>query len=408
MEDLEALGFHLVGYGCTTCIGNSGPLPEHIKSAIHEGNLITANLLSGNRNFEGRISPDSVASYLASPPLVVAYALAGSVRINLHTEPIGVAKDGKEVYLKDIWPTSQEIHEVIRNNLTPEMFVSQYDDVFTGTQEWQAIPISEKTTYDWEETSSYIKLPPFFQNFSKEAPSLEDATGARCLAILPDSTTTDHISPAGAIPADSPAGKYLLAKDVAEAQFNSFGSRRGNHEVMMRGTFGNIRIKNQMLQGVEGGFTKLPDGEVVPIYDAAMWYAEQNIPLIVFAGKEYGTGSSRDWAAKGTLLLGVKAVIAESYERIHRSNLIGMGVLPLEFAEGTSWKSLQLSGEETYDLQGVTQMKPRSRVDLIIHRKDGEKMSVPLTVRIDTETEWEYYHHQGILAYVLRQKMTNS
>jgi len=408
MEDLEYLGFHLAGYGCTTCIGNSGPLPERIKQAIHEGNLITANVLSGNRNFEGRINPDSVASYLASPPLVVAYALAGSVRMNLHTEPLGVDKDGNNVYLKDIWPSSQEIHEVIRNNLTPDMFISQYGDVFTGTEEWRAIPISENTTYDWEEDSTYIKLPPFFQDFSKEPPALEDITGARCLAILPDSTTTDHISPAGAIPADSPAGKSLLAKGVTEEQFNSFGSRRGNHEVMMRGTFGNIRIKNQMLPGVEGGFTKLPDGEVVPIFDAARYYADNNIPLIILAGKEYGTGSSRDWAAKGTLLLGVKAVIAESYERIHRSNLIGMGVLPLEFTEGMSWNSLNLTGEETYDIQGITQLKPRGKVDMIIHRKDGESKSVPLTVCIDTETEWEYYFHLGILAYVLRQKMANS
>lgn len=408
MEDLEYLGFHLVGYGCTTCIGNSGPLPKPIKHAIHEGNLITANILSGNRNFEGRINPDSVASYLASPPLVVVYALAGSVRTNLHTEPLGVDQDGNKVYLKDIWPNSHEIYEVIRNNLTPEMFISQYGDVFTGTKEWQAIPISENTTYDWEEDSTYIKLPPFFQEFSKEPPALEDITGARCLVILPDSTTTDHISPAGAIPADSPAGKYLLARGVTEAQFNSFGSRRGNHEVMMRGTFGNIRIKNQILLGVEGGFTKLSDGEVVPIFDAARYYADQKIPLIVLAGKEYGTGSSRDWAAKGTLLLGVKAVIAESYERIHRSNLIGMGVLPLEFTAGMSWKSLNLTGEETYNVQGIPQMKPRSRVTLIIYRKDGERKSVSLTVRIDTETEWEYYRHLGILAYVLRQKMVNS
>jgi aconitate hydratase len=406
MEDLEYLGFFLAGYGCTTCIGNSGPLPERIKHAIHEGNLITANVLSGNRNFEGRINPDSVASYLASPPLVVAYALAGSVKMNLHTEPLGVDQDGNSVYLKDIWPSSQEIHEAIRNNLTPDMFISQYGDVFTGTKEWRDIPIAEKTTYDWEEDSTYIKLPPFFQNFSKEAPALQDIQGAYCLAILPDSTTTDHISPAGAIPVDSPAGKYLLAKGVTEDQFNSFGSRRGNHEVMMRGTFGNIRIKNQMLPGIEGGFTKLPDDEVVPIFDAAQYYAKKNIPLIVLAGKEYGTGSSRDWAAKGTLLLGAKAVIAESYERIHRSNLIGMGVLPLEFTGGMSWKSLNLTGEETYDIQGITQLKPRGKVNMIIHRKDGERKNISLIVRIDTETEFEYYRHLGILAYVLRQKMT--
>jgi aconitate hydratase len=405
MADLEALGFHLVGYGCTTCIGNSGPLPEHVVQAIHAGNLITANVLSGNRNFEGRINPDSVASYLASPPLVVAYALAGSMLINLRTDPIGKDRDGRDVYLKDLWPSSQEVQQVIARCLTPEMFNAQYADVFTGTPEWQAIPIAESTTYDWEAQSTYIQLPPFFQEFSKKPPALKDVTGARCLAILPDSTTTDHISPAGSIPTKSPAGKYLLAQGVTETDFNSFGSRRGNHEVMMRGTFGNIRIKNQMLPGVEGGLTKLPNGEVVSIYDAAVYYADQKIPLIVLAGREYGTGSSRDWAAKGAFLLGVKAVIAESYERIHRSNLIGMGVLPLEFPAGVSWKSLQLNGEETYDLQGIGGLKPRSSINFSIHRPNGETLTVPLNVCIDTETEWEYYRHSGILPYVLRNKM---
>ena len=405
MDDLEALGFHLVGYGCMTCIGNSGALPEPIRQAIQTGNLITCNVLSGNRNFDGRINPDSVASYLASPPLVVAYALAGSVKLNLQTDPLGVDQAGNNVYLKDIWPSAQEITALLRAHLTPDMFIAQYADVFTGTPEWQALPIAEKPTYDWEANSTYIRLPPFFQDFSKEPPPMQDVHGARCLAILPDSTTTDHISPAGNIPAKSPAGKYLLAQGVTEAEFNSFGSRRGNHEVMMRGTFGNIRIKNQMLAGVEGGLTKLPDGQMLSIYDAAMYYAEQKIPLVVIAGKEYGSGSSRDWAAKGAFLLGVKAVIAESYERIHRSNLLGMGVLPLEFTAGMSWKSLNLDGTETYDIQGIPELKPRALVNLNIRRPDGTSQRVPLHVRIDTETEGEYYRHLGILPYVVRKKM---
>ncbi len=401
--DLDALGFNLVGYGCTTCIGNSGPLPEHIREAIKSGGLVTCNVLSGNRNFEGRISPESKASYLASPPLVVAYAIAGSIRINLTEDPIGQDKNGKDVYLKDIWPGKAEIKETVEKNLDAGMFKTRYADVFSGTKEWQEIEMAKTETYNWEKSSTYIKAPPFFQGFSPEPSALEEIRGARCLAILPDSTTTDHISPAGFIPSAGPAGKYLLSKGVEPPFFNSFGSRRGNHEVMMRGTFANIRIKNRMVPGVEGGFTKMPDGRTIPIYDAAMNYAEEKTPLLVFAGKEYGTGSSRDWAAKGTYLLGVKAVIAESYERIHRSNLLGMGVLPLEFEEGTTAASLNLSGRETYDIQGISALKPQGTVELTIHRYDGSKETVPLRARIDTEGEFEYYRHNGILSCVLRQ-----
>lgn len=401
--DLDALGFNLVGYGCTTCIGNSGPLPEHIRESIKSGDLVTCNVLSGNRNFEGRISPESIASYLASPPLVVAYAIAGSMRINLTEDPIGQDKNGKDVYLKDIWPGNAEIKETVEKNLDAGMFKTRYADVFSGTKEWQEIEMVKTETYGWEKSSTYIKAPPFFQGFSPEPSAIEEIRGARCLANLPDSTTTDHISPAGFIPSTGPAGKYLLSKGVEPAFFNSFGSRRGNHEVMMRGTFANIRIKNRMVPGVEGGFTKMPDGRTTPIYDAAMNYAEEKTPLLVFAGKEYGTGSSRDWAAKGTYLLGVKAVIAESYERIHRSNLIGMGVLPLEFEKGTTAGSLNLSGRETFDILGISALKPQGTVKLTIHRDDGSKETVPLRARIDTEGELEYYRHNGILSCVLRQ-----
>lgn len=401
--DLDALGFNLVGYGCTTCIGNSGPLPEHIRESIKSGDLVTCNVLSGNRNFEGRISPESIASYLASPPLVVAYAIAGSMRINLTEDPIGQDKNGKDVYLKDIWPGNAEIKETVEKNLDAGMFKTRYADVFSGTKEWQEIEMVKTETYGWEKSSTYIKAPPFFQGFSPEPSAIEEIRGARCLANLPDSTTTDHISPAGFIPSTGPAGKYLLSKGVEPAFFNSFGSRRGNHEVMMRGTFANIRIKNRMVPGVEGGFTKMPDGRTTPIYDAAMNYAEEKTPLLVFAGKEYGAGSSRDWAAKGTYLLGVKAVIAESYERIHRSNLIGMGVLPLEFEKGTTAGSLNLSGRETFDILGISALKPQGTVKLTIHRDDGSKETVPLRARIDTEGELEYYRHNGILSCVLRQ-----
>jgi aconitate hydratase len=405
-KDLNALGFNLVGYGCTTCIGNSGPLPEHIQKAIKSGDLVTCNVLSGNRNFEGRISPESKASYLASPILVVAYAIAGSLRIDITTAPIGKDKNCKDVFLKDIWPRDEEIKETLEKNFDPSMFKKCYSDVFSGTREWQEINISKSETYDWEESSTYIKSPPFFEDFSPSVPELDDIMGARCLAILPDSTTTDHISPAGFIPPDGPAGKYLIQSGVEPVLFNSFGSRRGNHEVMMRGTFANIRIKNRMAGGAEGGFTRMPDGKILPIYDAAMKYHESHTPLLVFAGKEYGTGSSRDWAAKGTLLLGVKAVIAESYERIHRSNLIGMGVLPLEFMENVSVSGISITGEEIFDITGIPDFKPKGTVMLDIKRGNGSTTRIMLRVRIDTAGEYEYYRHNGILTYVLRRLAT--
>ncbi len=402
-EYLDALGFNLVGYGCTTCIGNSGPLPESIREAILSGGLVTCNVLSGNRNFEGRISPESKAGYLASPPLVVVYAIAGSMKINLMNDPIGKDKNGKDVYMKDIWPSNAEIKDVVYKNMDPRMFNKRYDDVFSGTQEWQDIRTASTNAYDWEKSSTYIKAPPFFLGFAAKPPDIADIRGARCLAILPDSTTTDHISPAGYIPPDGPAGKYLLKNGVEPAFFNSFGSRRGNHEVMMRGAFANIRIKNRMVPDTEGGVTKMPDGKILSIYDAAMKYAEDKTPLVVVARKEYGTGSSRDWAAKGTFLLGVKAVIAESYERIHRSNLIGMGVLPLEFKGETNVDSLNLNGLETFEILGISDMKPQGTVELVIQRPEGKKESVPVRVRIDTAREFEYYRHEGILNYVLRQ-----
>jgi aconitate hydratase len=400
---LNALGFNLVGYGCTTCIGNSGPLPDNIREAILSGDLATCNVLSGNRNFEGRISPVSKAGYLASPPLVVVYAIAGSMKVSLIEEPIGKDKSGKDVYMRDIWPSNAEIKEVVKKNMNPGMYSTRYKDVFSGTKEWQQIKTTGSKTYDWEKSSTYIKAPPFFSGFSAKPPDLADVRGARCLAILPGSTTTDHISPAGYIPSDGPAGKYLLSNGVEPELFNSFGSRRGNHEVMMRGTFANIRIKNRMIPDTEGGITKMPDGKILPIYDAAMKYAEENTPLVVFAGREYGTGSSRDWAAKGTYLLGVKAVIAESYERIHRSNLIGMGVLPLELKDGATVDSLNLSGLETFDILGILAMKPQGSVKLVIHRTDGREEHVSVRARLDTHGEFEYYRHKGILTYVLRQ-----
>ena len=400
---LDELGFQLVGYGCTTCIGNSGPLPERIRRAIKEGNLITCNVLSGNRNFEGRISPDSRASFLASPPLVVAYALIGTIRKDLLREPIAKDKYGKDVFLKDIWPSNSEIKEWVEKSLDPEMFKTRYSDVFSGTPEWQEISTPLREIYDWDEKSTYIKSPPFFTHFNPEPPSISDIKGARCLAVFPDSTTTDHISPAGVIPMDGPAGTYLISQGVDPLSFNSFGSRRGNHEVMMRGTFANIRIKNKMLPGIEGGYTKYNNQEVMSIYDAAMKYSEQDIPLIVFAGKEYGTGSSRDWAAKGPFLLGVKAVIARSYERIHRSNLVGMGILPLELLPGTQWGSFDLAGDEVFDIIGIKDLKTRGTVVLNFFR-DREKIhSLTLKARIDTESELNYFCHKGILAYVLRQ-----
>ncbi len=403
-SDLDALGFNLVGYGCTTCIGNSGPVPEPIRNAIHGGDLVAASVLSGNRNFEGRIGPDVKANYLASPPLVVAYAIAGSMKINITTEPLGQDQDGHDVYLKDIWPTNKEIADTLATCLTPEMFKTRYANVFEGPEEWQNVKATASLTYDWQEGSTYVKKPPFFDGITKDVPKAKDIINAKALGLFGDSVTTDHISPAGAIKKDSPAGAYLLERQIGQKDFNSFGSRRGNHEVMMRGTFANIRIKNQMLDGVEGGFTKyIPTGEKQDIYDAAMNYANDETPLVVVAGKEYGTGSSRDWAAKGTILLGVRAVIVESFERIHRSNLIGMGVLPLQFKGSDTRETLNLKGDETYTIKGIDGATPRSDLDLEITYADGTSKTVAVLVRIDTEDEMDYYRNEGILHYVLRQ-----
>ena len=404
-DDLDALGFNLVGYGCTTCIGNSGPLPPPIAKAIEEGDLTVCGVLSGNRNFEGRISPHVQANYLASPPLVVAYALAGSLNIDLYKDPIGQDQDAQDVFLKDIWPSNQEISQTVEACLTPAMFTARYGDVFKGTKEWQAIGGDESgKTYDWAPGSTYVKNPPFFEGMTKTPDAVQEIKGARALVLLEDSVTTDHISPAGAIKKDGPAGNYLTGHQISAKDFNSFGARRGNHEVMMRGTFGNIRIKNLMLDNVEGGYTKyIPSGEQMSIYDAAMKYQQEGTPLVIIAGKEYGTGSSRDWAAKGTRLLGVKAVIAESFERIHRSNLVGMGVLPLIFKDNITRESLNLDGSETFDLSGLEgDLTPQQDVMLMVHRADGSSQDVALMSRIDTLDEVEYYKHGGILHYVLR------
>ncbi len=407
-DDLDALGFNLVGYGCTTCIGNSGPLHENIAKAIDQGELIACSVLSGNRNFEGRINPHCRANYLASPPLVVAYALAGNMRKDLYREPLGEDRNGNPVYMADIWPSAQEIRDLIARSLSPEMFRQRYANVFEGPDKWKQIESGGGKTYQWDPASTYVQHPPFFDGMTTELPALQDVRGARMLAMLGDSVTTDHISPAGAIKKDSPAGKYLLDHGVPPKDFNSYGARRGNHEVMMRGTFANIRIRNEMVPGVEGGVTRhLPDGAQMPIFDAAMKYQEEGVPLVVVAGKEYGTGSSRDWAAKGTRLLGVKAVIAESYERIHRSNLIGMGVLPLQFPDGVDRKTLELTGEETWDITGLAEgLSPRKDVTATIHRPDGATERVHLTARLDTQDEVEYYRHGGILHYVLRSMAT--
>jgi aconitate hydratase len=399
-EDLDALGFNLVGYGCTTCIGNSGPLPEAIEQTIKDGNLVVASVLSGNRNFEGRVHPLVKANYLASPPLVVAYAIAGSLNIDLTKDPIGNAKNGTPIYLKDIWPTNAEVQQAVLACVTAQQFRSKYANVFAGDAFWQGIKSSDAKTYAWEENSTYVRNPPYFEG---EVGKVVDIKGARILAVLGDSITTDHISPAGNIAKTGPAAKYLSSKGVTAKDYNSFGARRGNHEVMMRGTFANIRIKNEMLGGVEGGLTKfIPTGEQMAIYDAAMKYKEQNTPLVVIAGKEYGTGSSRDWAAKGTNLLGVKAVIAESFERIHRSNLVGMGVLPLVFKEGTDRKTLKLDGTETLSLTGISAgLKPHMDIELTITRADGSSQVVSLMCRIDTLDEIEYFKSGGILQYVV-------
>jgi aconitate hydratase len=402
--DLDALGFDLVGYGCTTCIGNSGPLPEAVSAAIEAGGLHVAAVLSGNRNFEGRVNPQTRLNYLASPPLVVAYALAGSVTTDLLTEPLGTGGDGQPVYLRDVWPSNAEIRAVNDQVLSPEMYETRYANVFEGPEEWRAIATAASLTYGWEADSTYVRTPPFFEGMSPEPEAPSDVTGARILALMGDSITTDHISPAGAIKADSPAGRYLVEHGVQPADFNSYGARRGNHEVMMRGTFANIRIRNEMVPGVEGGVTRrLPDGEVLPIYDAAMAYRAEGVPLVVVAGKEYGTGSSRDWAAKGPRLLGVSAVIVESFERIHRSNLIGMGVLPLQFTGGETRTSLGLTGEEVLDITGVAEgLAPGATLTCRITGPDGETREIGLLCRIDTADELAYYLNGGILHYVLR------
>lgn len=403
--DLDALGFNTVGYGCTTCIGNSGPLPDVIAAAVEQGDLNVVAVLSGNRNFEGRISPHVKSNYLASPPLVVAYALAGSMHIDITNDALGKDKNGNNVYLKDIWPSNKEIAETVAKCLTSEMFKQRYADVFKGPKEWQNISgISSGQTYKWQNDSTYVKNPPFFEGMVKKPDVIRDIKAAHALAILGDSVTTDHISPAGSIKKESPAGTYLIDHKVEPLDFNSYGARRGNHEVMMRGTFANIRIKNEMLSGKEGGYTKyIPSGEVMSIYDAAMKYQEDNIPLVVIAGKEYGTGSSRDWAAKGTRLLGVRAVIAESFERIHRSNLIGMGVIPLQFKGVSNRKSLNLRGDERFDIRGISSgLKPGQDIIMTVYYQDGSTQDITLLSRIDTLDEVEYYRNGGILHYVLR------
>ena len=400
--DLEAIGFFLAGYGCTTCIGNSGPLPDAISKAVNDSKLSVSAVLSGNRNFEGRVHQDVRMNYLASPPLVVAYALAGSTDLDLTHDPLGTGSDGKPVYLKDIWPTQKEIQETIAKSLDASMFTKSYGDVFQGDERWQGMKVGTGDIYQWEGGSTYVQNPPYFEGISKHAPGIPTIKGARCLALFGDSITTDHISPAGAIKKDSPAGRYLMDHGVQPVDFNSYGSRRGNHEVMMRGTFANTRIKNAMVPGVEGGVTKhLPDGTQMPIYDAAMQYKQAGVPLVVLAGKEYGTGSSRDWAAKGTILLGVKAVIAESFERIHRSNLVGMGVLPLTFTDGKSAASLGLDGTEVFEIDGLHD--GAKEVTVKARKADGKDLHFKAKVRIDTPKEWEYYKNGGILHFVLRQ-----
>jgi aconitate hydratase len=404
-KDLDGLGFNLVGFGCTTCIGNSGPLPEEISTAIDAHDLVACAVLSGNRNFEGRVNADVRANYLASPPLVVAYALAGSLQVDLMREPLGLGSDGKPVYLKDIWPSTTEIAAFVRKTLSKAMFARKYADLFTGDAHWKKIKVDAAATFKWERRSTYVQNPPYFVGMTKNPPPITDIIDARVIGLFLDSITTDHISPAGSIKEESPAGHYLRDHQVRPVDFNQYGTRRGNHEVMMRGTFANIRIKNQMLTGVEGGMTThYPSRDRMPIYDAAMRYKTEKVPLVVFAGKEYGTGSSRDWAAKGTALLGIRAVIAQSFERIHRSNLIGMGVVPLVFEEGTSWQTLGLKGDETVTIRGLAhELKPRQRLIAEIVAADAGLKRIPLICRIDTLDELEYFKNGGILQYVLRQ-----
>ncbi|HKY22720.1 MAG TPA: aconitate hydratase AcnA [Vicinamibacterales bacterium] len=400
---LDALGFNLVGYGCTTCIGNSGPLPEDVSVVVAERNLVVCSVLSGNRNFEGRIQSQVRANYLASPPLVVAYALAGRMTTDLTTEPIGKDRDGKDVYLREIWPTEREIQTAMLSAVKSEMFQRQYENVFDGDERWRSLPVPTGNLFEWDEQSTYVRKPPFVEGISREPAPLRDITNARVLAMLGDSVTTDHISPAGSIPADSPAGRYLIAQGVNPSDFNSYGARRGNHEVMVRGTFANIRLRNQLAPGTEGGWTAhQPDGELMTIYDASIRYEAANVPLVVVAGKEYGSGSSRDWAAKGTLLLGVRAVIAESFERIHRSNLVNMGVLPLQFRVGETVASLGLTGREDYDI-AVANLQPRATITVIVRPPDGAPREIHALVRIDTPEELTAFRHGGILPYVLRQ-----
>ena len=404
-DDLDALGFNLVGYGCTTCIGNSGPLPDPISKAVDDGDLLVCSVLSGNRNFEGRVQQQVKANYLMSPPLVVAYALAGSMKVDLVNDVLGEDKDGNPVYLKDIWPSNEEVAQTLEKALTAQMFKTRYADVFMGPKQWQEIATVAGKIYEWNDGSTYVKEPPFFEDLGPTPEPIHDIRGARPLAMLADSVTTDHISPAGAIKKDSPAGEYLLKYQVRPTDFNSYGSRRGNHEIMMRGTFANIRIRNELAPGTEGGVTRhKPSNELMPIYDAAMKYQQEGTPLVVIAGKEYGTGSSRDWAAKGTRLLGVGAVIAESFERIHRSNLVGMGVLPLQFKDGMTRESLKLTGDETFDISGIESgLKPRMDLNMTIRRPDGGEETVPVLCRIDTENELDYYKNGGILHFVLRE-----
>ena len=409
-KDLDKIGFNLVGYGCTTCIGNSGPLDAAISKAINDNGIVASAVISGNRNFEGRVSPDVQAAYLASPPLVVAYALAGSTQIDITREPVGHNKKGKPVYLKDIWPTNKEIDSFIRKNITAKMFKTRYADVFKGDKNWRSVPTVKGQTYAWDNTSTYVQNPPYFEGMTMQPKATSNVSGARVLGLFGDKITTDHISPAGSIKAASPAGKYLTANGVAFADFNQYGTRRGNHEVMMRGTFANIRIKNHMMgpNGREGGYTiHYPSKEEMPIYDAAMKYEAEGVPLVVFAGVEYGNGSSRDWAAKGTNLLGVRAVIAQSFERIHRSNLVGMGIVPLQFKSGDSWASLGLTGDETVTINGLADgLRPRETMTVGITRADGSETSVEVLSRIDTLDEIDYYKNGGILHYVLRNIAT--
>jgi aconitate hydratase len=404
---LNSLGFNLVGYGCTTCIGNSGPLSEPISKAIKESNLVAVSVLSGNRNFEGRINPLCRANYLASPPLVVAYALAGRMDIDIINEPLGTDKSGKDVFLREIWPSPQEVESTVRNSVSREMFSKEYADVFTGDERWRALPVPEGDLYAWDAKSTYIKNPPYFEGMQVKPSDIQDLHGLRALAVLGDSITTDHISPAGSIQPDSPAGKYLIANGVRAKDFNSYGARRGNHEIMMRGTFANIRLRNRLAPGTEGGWTvHQPGEENLSIYDAAMKYREEGVPLVVIAGKEYGSGSSRDWAAKGTVLLGVRAVLAESFERIHRSNLVGMGVLPLEFTSGENLKSLGLTGLEIFDFEGLAQdFEPRKKIKVRARDASGKEKNFTAVARVDTPFEVAYYRHGGILPYVLRQML---